>query len=237
MPCYVMPCHQAGWSGEKGTGAGPQRGRRVWERGKGRFHWSSSGHHFLSQVVFISILCRLPVNLMSFSSLSQIVFLSISGRLHLYLRFSSSLSHVVLISISDRLHLYLESSSCLSEVVFISISGRLHPYLRSSSCSCYWGRAGSPQGWSGGSLDSLNLGHQTDQEWTAKSGVVQLIDSLKFYQTNFPPYLTYGTRGTVRTLAPICSSLISTLFSEFILRQSHTAWQRQIYIKEYSVPF
>ena len=42
---------------------------------------------------------------------------------------------------------------------------------------------------------------------------------------------------TVRSLAPICSSLTSTMFSELILRQSHTARQRQINGKEYSVSF
>ena len=42
---------------------------------------------------------------------------------------------------------------------------------------------------------------------------------------------------TVRSSAPICSSLISTMFSEPILRQSHPNWQRQMYRKEFSVQF
>ena len=41
---------------------------------------------------------------------------------------------------------------------------------------------------------------------------------------------------TVRSLAPIWSSLISTIFSEPIFRQSHTIRQRHIHSKEYSVP-
>ena len=43
--------------------------------------------------------------------------------------------------------------------------------------------------------------------------------------------------NTVRSLAPICSSLTSTIFSEPILRQSHTARQRQINGNKYSVSF
>ena len=43
--------------------------------------------------------------------------------------------------------------------------------------------------------------------------------------------------ATVRSLAPICSSLISTMFPELILMQSHTARQRQIHSKEYAVLF
>ena len=153
ISCYVMAYQQAGWSGEKGTAAGPQRGRHVWEGGEGRSHCTGG--------TTLAISCRLP----------DTTF---------YLMSSSSLSHVVFIPISSRLHIYLVSSSSLSNVVFISTSCRLSLYLRSSSFSCCWGRAGSPQGWSGGSPDSLNLGHQTDQEWTAKSGVMQLNDSLKF---------------------------------------------------------
>ena len=42
---------------------------------------------------------------------------------------------------------------------------------------------------------------------------------------------------TVRYLDPICSSFISTMFSEPVLRQSHTARQRQTHSKEYSLPF
>ena len=42
---------------------------------------------------------------------------------------------------------------------------------------------------------------------------------------------------TVRFLAPICISLFSIMFSEPILRQSHTARQRQIKGKEYSLSF
>ena len=40
---------------------------------------------------------------------------------------------------------------------------------------------------------------------------------------------------TVRSLAPICSSLISTMFLELILMQSHTGRQRQIHSKEYAL--
>ena len=40
---------------------------------------------------------------------------------------------------------------------------------------------------------------------------------------------------TVKSLASICRSLTSTMFSEPILRQSHTARQRQLNGKEYSV--
>ena len=43
------------------------------------------------------------------------------------------------------------------------------------------------------------------------------------------------TYFTVRSLAPICSSLTCTMFSEPILRQSHTVRQRQINGKELSV--
>ena len=42
---------------------------------------------------------------------------------------------------------------------------------------------------------------------------------------------------TVRSLALVCSSLTSTIFSEPILRQSHTARQRQINSNKYSVSF
>ena len=41
---------------------------------------------------------------------------------------------------------------------------------------------------------------------------------------------------TVRSLAPICRSFISTRFSEPILRQSHTVRHRPIHRKDYSVP-
>ena len=42
---------------------------------------------------------------------------------------------------------------------------------------------------------------------------------------------------TVRSFAPICSSLISTMFLELILMQSHTARQRKIHNQQYFVLF
>ena len=45
------------------------------------------------------------------------------------------------------------------------------------------------------------------------------------------------THTTVKSSAPICSRLISTMLPELILMQSHTSKQRQIHSMEYSVVF
>ena len=56
---------------------------------------------------------------------------------------------------------------------------------------------------------------------------------LVFYVSKRPRHVTL----TVRSLAPICSSTTSTMFSEPCFKQTHTAKQKLIKRKDYCVGF
>ena len=73
--------------------------------------------------------------------------------------------------------------------------------------------------------------------WHTKKEKLKYLDCIctQRYERHWP-YLWY-TLHTVRSLAHIYSSLTSTMFSEPILRQSHTSRQRKINGKKYSVSF